>query len=115
VKDDPSNNTESADAGSANGSGPASVEAAVGSEAATPAEPLGATPAATTPPATAPPPPRSNVDKPAFVRASAGGDADAINLGTTVLPAMAKSSAPYLAAGAVGFLLGVLAARSRRR
>ena len=112
MKDDPSNNTESADAGSTNGSGPASVEAAVGSEAATPAEPLGATPAATTPPATAPP--RSNVDKPAFVRASAGGDADAINLGTTVLPAMAKSSAPYLAAGAVGFLLGVLAARSRR-
>jgi len=110
VNDDPSNDTNAADAGSANGSGPASVEAAVGSEAAAPA----AHPA-TSPTSTASPPPRSNVDKPAFVRASAGGGADAINLGTTVLPVLAKSSAPYFAAAAVGFVLGVLAARSRRR
>lgn len=103
MKDDPSNDTEAADPGSANGSGPASVEAAVGSEAAAPAE------------IAASPPPRSNVDKPAFVRASAGGDADAIDLGATVLPVLARSSAPYIAAAAVGFLLGVLVARSRRR
>ena len=109
MTDDPSNETEAADVGSGNGSGPASVEAAVGSEAAAPAE----SPAASS--TTASPPPRSNVDKPAFVRASAGGDADAINLGTTVLPVLAKSSAPYLAAAAVGFVLGILAARSRRR
>jgi len=32
-----------------------------------------------------------------------------------VLPVLAKSSAPYIAAAAVGFLLGVLVARSRRR
>jgi hypothetical protein len=109
VKDDPSNDTEAADPGSANGSGPASVEAAVGSEAAAPAETAAASPGTTASP------PRSNVDKPAFVRASAGGDADAIDLGATVLPVLAKSSAPYIAAAAVGFLLGVLVARSRRR
>jgi uncharacterized protein len=110
VNDNPSNDPVARDAGSGNGSRPASVEAAVGSEAAPPPE----TPAASPAPA-ASPPPRSNVDKPAFVRASAGGDADAINLGTTVLPVLAKSSAPYVAAAAVGFVLGVLAARSRRR
>ena len=102
MNDDPSNETEAPAAGSANGSGPASVQAAVGSEAAAPEEPLAASP-----------PPRSNVDKPAFVRASAGGDADAIDLGATVLPVLAKSSAPYLAAAAVGFLLGVLVGRRR--
>jgi hypothetical protein len=107
VKDDPSNDTEAADPGSANGSGSASVEAAVGSEAAAPAETAAS-------PGTTASPPRSNVDKPAFVRASAGGDADAIDLGATVLPVLAKSSAPYIAAAAVGFLLGVLIARSRR-
>jgi hypothetical protein len=101
VNDDPSNETEAPAAGSANGSGPASVEA-VGSEAAAPEEPLAASP-----------PPRSNVDKPAFVRASAGGDADEIDLGATVFPVLAKSSAPYLAAAAVGFLLGVLVGRRR--
>ena len=55
-------------AGSTTGSEAASVEAAVWSEAAVPAcgsrRPAAAAPT---------PPPRSNVDKPAFVRASAGG------------------------------------------
>jgi hypothetical protein len=104
MNDHPNNEAEAPAAGQTNGSGPASVEAAVGSEAAAPAAPPAASP-----------PPRSNVDKPAFVRASAGGDRDAIDLGTTVLPALAKSSAPYLATAAVGFVLGVLVARTRRR
>ena len=104
MNDDVSNETGVPEADSANGSGPASVEAAVGSEAAAPADVQSAVP-----------PPRSNVDKPAFVRASAGGDAHAVDLGSTVLPVVAKSSAPYLAAAAVGFVLGVLVARSRRR
>ena len=78
--------------GSSNGSGPASVEASVGSEAAAPAAPAAAAP------------PRSNVDRPAFVRASAGGDNDdAINLGSTVLPVILKSYAPHLAAAAVAW------------
>jgi hypothetical protein len=106
---DPSNDTDAADAGSANGSGPASVEAAVGSEAAAPAEPPAASP-----PSTASPPPRSNVNKPAFVRASAGGGADAINLGTTVLPVLAKSYAPHLAAAALGLVVGILIGRRLR-
>ena len=87
--------------GSSNGSGPASVEASVGSEAPAPA-------------ATAPP--RSNVDKPAFVRASAGGaDGDAIDLGATVLPVILKSYAPQLAAAAVALVVGILIGRRLRR
>jgi carbon monoxide dehydrogenase subunit G len=90
-------------AGSSNGSGPASVEAAVGSEAAAPA-------------AAAAAPPRSNVDKPAFVRASAGGaDGDAIDLGATVLPVILKSYAPQLAAAAVALVVGILIGRRLRR
>ena len=87
--------------GSSNGSGPASVEASVGSEAAAPA---------------AAAPPRSNVDKPAFVRASAGGDNDdAIDLGPTVLPVILKSYAPHLVAAAVGLVVGILIGRGLRR
>jgi carbon monoxide dehydrogenase subunit G len=89
--------------GSSNGSGPASVEASVGSEAAPTAAPA----------ATAPP--RSNVDRPAFVRASAGGDQDdAIDLGATVLPAILKSYAPHLVAAAVGLVVGILIGRGLR-
>jgi carbon monoxide dehydrogenase subunit G len=88
---------------SSNGSAPAAVDAAVGSEAA----PTGA-PAAT-------PPPRSNVDKPAFVSASAGGgNDDAIDLGATVLPVILKSYAPHLAAAALGILVGILIGRRLR-
>jgi carbon monoxide dehydrogenase subunit G len=105
--------------GSSNGSGPVSVEAAVGSEAAAPKPSPSSAPSpppAPPPPPPAPsPPPRSNVDKPAFVRASAGGDHDAVDLGKTVLPVLLKSYAPHLAAAAIGFLIGVLVARSRRR
>jgi uncharacterized protein len=104
VQDDLNEETGATGAGQTNGSGPASVEAAVGSEAAAPAEASAASP-----------PPRSNVDKPAFVRASAGGDRDAIDLGTTVLPDLLKSYAPHLASAAVGFVVGVLVARARRR
>jgi len=87
--------------GSSNGSGPASVEASVGSEAAAPA---------------AAAPPRSNVDRPAFVRASAGGDNDnAIDLGSTVLPVILKSYAPHLVAAAVGLVVGILIGRGLRR
>jgi carbon monoxide dehydrogenase subunit G len=90
--------------GSSNGSGPASVEASVGSEGAAP----------TTVAAAAPP--RSNVDKPAFVRASAGGDDDdAIDLGSTVLPVLLKSYAPHLVAAAVGLVVGILIGRGLRR
>jgi carbon monoxide dehydrogenase subunit G len=90
--------------GSSNGSGPASVEAAVGSEAA----PVVDAPAS--------PPTRSNVDKPAFVRASAGGaNDDAIDLGATVLPVILKSYAPHLVAAAVGLVVGILIGRSLRR
>jgi carbon monoxide dehydrogenase subunit G len=99
--------TEDAEAtpasGSSNGSGPASVEAAVGSEAA----PAPAAPAS--------PPPRSNVDRPAFVRASAGGSDDAIDLGATVLPVILKSYAPHLLAAAVGLVVGILIGRRLRR
>ncbi len=87
--------------GSSNGSGPASVEASVGSEAAAPAAAAA---------------PRSNVDKPAFVRASAGGDNDdAIDLGSTVLPVILKSYAPHLVAAAVGLVVGILIGRGLRR
>ena len=89
--------------GSSNGSGPASVEAAVGSEAA----PAAAAPAS--------PPPRSNVDRPAFVRASAGGaNDDAIDLGATVLPVILKSYAPHLVAAAFGLVVGILIGRRLR-
>ena len=91
---------------SANGSSPAAVEAAVGSEAAPapPAAPVAA------------PPPRSNVDKPAFVSASAGtGNDDAIDLGATVLPVILKSYAPQLVAAAVGLVVGILIGRRLRR
>jgi carbon monoxide dehydrogenase subunit G len=88
--------------GSSNGSGPAAVEAAAGSEAAAPVTPAAA------------PPPRSNVDKPAFVSASAGND-DAIDLGATVLPVILKSYAPHLAAAVVGLVVGILIGRSLRR
>jgi carbon monoxide dehydrogenase subunit G len=89
--------------GSSNGSGPTSVEAAVGSEAAAPA-------------AAAAAPPRSNVDRPAFVRASAGGDHDdAIDLGATVLPVILKSYAPQLAVAAVALVVGILIGRRLRR
>ncbi len=90
--------------GSSNGSGPASVEASVGSEAPAPAAPAAAAP------------PRSNVDKPAFVRASAGGDNDdAIDLGATVLPVILKSYAPQLATAAVALVVGILIGRRLRR
>ncbi len=93
--------------GSSNGSGPASVEAAVGSEAAS------ATAAAAAP---ASPPVRSNVDRPAFVRASAGSsNDDAIDLGATVLPVILKSYAPHLVAAAVGLVVGILIGRGLRR
>jgi carbon monoxide dehydrogenase subunit G len=98
--------TEDADppsvGGSSNGSGPAAVEAAVGSEAAAPAAPAPS------------PPPRSNVDRPAFVSASAGGGDDAIDLGATVLPVLLRSYAPHLAAAAVGLVVGILIGRSLR-
>ena len=91
------------DSGSSNGLGPASVEAAVGSEAA----PAAAAPAA--------PPPRSNVDRPAFVRASAGSaNDDAIDLGATVLPVILKSYAPHLVAAAIGLVVGILIGRRLR-
>jgi uncharacterized protein len=97
---------------SSTGSVVPSVEAAVGSEAAAPAPP--AAPAA---PAAAAPsrPPRSNVDKPAFVRASAGGDDDAIDLGSTVLPVILKAYAPQLATAAVALVVGILIGRRSRR
>jgi carbon monoxide dehydrogenase subunit G len=96
-------------AGSSNGSGPASVEASVGSEAAAPTSTATST-------ATASAPPRSNVDRPAFVRASAGGDSDdAIDLGATVLPAILRSYAPHLAAAAVALVVGILIGRGLRR
>lgn len=88
---------------SANGSAPAAVEAAAGSEAAAPVAPA------------ATPPPRSNVDKPAFVSASAGGNDDAIDLGATVLPVILKSYAPHLAAAALGLVVGILIGRRLRR
>ena len=91
------------DSGSSNGSGPASVEAAVGSEAAQAAA------------APASPPPRSNVDRPAFLRASAGSaNDDAIDLGATVLPVILKSYAPHLVAAAFGLVVGILIGRRLR-
>jgi carbon monoxide dehydrogenase subunit G len=87
---------------SSNGSGPAGVDAAVGSEAAPPVAPA------------ATPPPRSNVDKPAFVSASAGAGDDAIDLGATVLPVLLKSYAPHLAAAVVGLVVGILIGRRLR-
>ena len=85
--------------GSTNGSGPASVEAAVGSEAGP------------QPPAPASPPPRSNVDRPAFVRA----DDNALDLGATVLPVILRSYAPQLAVAAVALVVGILIGRRSRR
>ena len=68
------------------------------------------------PAAAAVPPPQSNVDKPAFVSASAGGgNDDAIDLGATVLPVILKSYAPHLAAAAIGLVVGILIGRSFRR
>jgi carbon monoxide dehydrogenase subunit G len=96
---------------SATGSAAASVDAAVGSEAAAPAAPAAAAPAAAAPA----PPPRSNVAKPAFVRASAGGDDDAIDLGSTVLPVILKAYAPQLATAAVALVVGILIGRRSRR
>jgi carbon monoxide dehydrogenase subunit G len=55
----------------------------------------------------------SNVDKPAFVRVGAGGSDDALDLGSTVLPILIRTYAPYALAGAVGFVLGVIVARRR--
>src|SRR6478609_9671512 len=61
------------------------------------------------------PPARSNVDRPAFVRASAGGaNDDAIDLGATVLPVILKSYAPHLVAAAIGFVVGILIGRRLR-
>ena len=95
--------TPEPDPGSSTGPGPASVEAAVGSEAA----PAAAAPAS--------PPVRSNVDRPAFVRASAGrANDDAIDLGATVLPVILKSYAPQLAVAAVALVVGILIGRRRR-
>ena len=90
--------------GSANGSGPASVEAAVGSEAAP------------QPPAPASPPPRSNVDRPAFVQTGAGrADDNALDLGATVLPVILRSYAPQFAVAAVALVVGILIGRRSRR
>lgn len=85
-----------------NAPGPVAAEAAVGSAAACAADAPPAAPAA------------RNVERTAFGQAGAGGD-DALDLGSTVLPVLLRSYAPQLVAGAVGFVLGMLVARRRRR
>jgi carbon monoxide dehydrogenase subunit G len=112
-------------AASSNGSKAAVVEAAAGSEAApstsSPSPPLGEAAAlpqssgdvAATSEPLRPSARPSNVDKPAFVRMGAGGSEDAINLGSTVLPVLARTYVPYVVVGAVGFVIGVLVARRR--
>ena len=98
------------EAAASNGAGPVTAEAAVGSEAASAAD---APPAAPAPQRTSAAPAARNVERTAFGQ-GAGGD-DALDLGSTVLPVLLRSYAPQLVAGAVGFVLGVLVARRRRR
>jgi len=94
-----------------NAPGPVAAEAAVGSAAACAAD---APPAAPAPQRTGAAPAARNVERTAFGQAGAGGD-DALDLGSTVLPVLLRSYAPQLVAGAVGFVLGMLVARRRRR
>jgi hypothetical protein len=45
----------------------------------------------------------------------APGAGDALDLGSAVLPVLAKTYGPYLLAGLVGLLAGVVLGRRRRR
>ena len=96
-----------APATAAPGPGPEATVAAAGSEAAPVAE---STPKAAVPTRT--------VDRPALTPAPSSSpqvDDNALDLGATVLPVLLRSYAPHLAAGLVGFVLGILVARGRRR
>jgi hypothetical protein len=57
----------------------------------------------------------SNVNKPAFVRVGAGGSDETIDFGTAVLPALLRTYAPRLLAGAVLIVVAVLVTKRRRR
>ena len=92
------------DPGSSNGSGPASVEAAVGSEAA-PAAGRSGLPA---------PPARTSTGRPSSEPVRVATNDDAIDLGATVLPVILKSYAPHLVAAAVGLVVGILIGRRLR-
>jgi len=108
-----SGDPDSGDAHSNDGGAEATV-AAAGSEAA-PAAPTGPVPAAVAAPApdNAPVPATARVAAPTPATARAGDDA--LDLGATVLPVLLRSYAPQLIAGVVGFFVGVLVTRGRRR
>lgn len=89
-------------------------ETAAAAEVATPAEVVGEGEAAPAAAAPAAPPPRPAPARPAPARRAAPGGDDAIDLGATVLPVLAKTYAPYAGVALLAFVLGWLFGRGGR-